>query len=334
MRLPLRVRLAGRAQRALGLSISQMGPRRLAHAQTARVPHGRLTDALFGRPAPGVTWADRSVPGRDGPVRVRVYRPPGARQPLPVVVNLHGGGWSQGTLDGSDWACTHVARDARAVVVSVEYRLAPGAPYPAGLRDCFDATAWCAAHAEELGADGTRLAVMGDSAGGNLAAVVCHMARDAGGPAIAHQALVYPATDLQLESPSLATERDAPFLSQADIDTYLRHYLGPDGDPADPYLSPLRAEDLRGLPPALVQVAEHDPIKDDGLRYALALRRAGVPVRFTEYLGQPHGYLTLPGACPAARQALWEVCQELRAHLHGEGAGSAAGAPPVAVGAA
>jgi acetyl esterase len=141
------------------------------------------------------------------------------------------------------------------------------------------------------------------------------MARDAGGPAIAHQALAYPATDLELDSPSIAALPDAPFLARADIDTYKRLYLGDHGDPSDPYVSPLRAGDLRGLPPALVQTAEHDAIKDDGRRYAEALRRAGVPVRFTEYLGQPHGYLSVPGACRAAPQALSEIAQELRAHL-------------------
>jgi acetyl esterase len=331
MRLDLRVRLLGRLQRAAGYSVSAMTPRQLERAQSAGLPHTPLTDALFGRPAPGVTWADREVPGRDGPIRVRVHRPPGARQPLPVVMHFHGGGWTIGTLDGSDWICSHVARDARAVVVSVQYRLAPGHPYPAPVHDCYDATAWVAAHADELGGRGDRLAVMGDSAGGNLAAVVCLMARDLDGPAIAHQALAYPATDLELDSPSIAEKPDEPILSRADIETFLRCYLGEHGDPADPYLSPLRADDLSGLPPALVQTAEHDPIKDDGFRYAEALRRAGVPVRYTEYLGQPHGYLTLPGACRAAPQALWEVSHELRVHLHAEARRDAGAAAPVAV---
>jgi acetyl esterase/lipase len=328
MRLDLRVRLLGRLQRATGWSVATMTPRQLRRAQTERIPHNPLANALYGRPAPGVRWTDRTVPGREAPIAVRVYRPPGAGEPLPVVMHFHGGGWTIGTLDTADWACTHVARDARAVVVSVGYRLAPQHPYPAAVHDCFDATRWVAAHAEELGGRGDRLAVMGDSAGGNLAAVTCLLARDLDGPRILHQALVYPATDLTLGSPSIAEKPREPILSRADIDAFLAHYLSGGGDPAsDPLLSPLLA-DHRGLPPALVQTAEHDPIRDDGLRYAEALRGAGVPVRYTEYLGQPHGWVSVPGACRAAPQALAEVGQELRAHLH---APASAAAPRVAV---
>jgi acetyl esterase len=331
MRLDLRVRLLGRIQRATGFSVATMSRAQLERAQTRRTPHNPLTNLLFGRPAPGVTWADRTVPGRGGAIPVRVYRPPAAREPLPVVVHYHGGGWTIGTLESADWACTHVARDARAVVVSVGYRLAPDHPYPAGVRDAYDALTWIAAHAAGLGGASGRLAVMGDSAGGNLAAVVCLMARDLDGPAIAFQGLVYPATDLTLGSPSIAEKPDEPILSKADIHTFLGHYLCAGGDPArDPYLSPLFA-DHHGLPPALVQTAEHDPIRDDGVRYAEALRRAGVRVRYTDYLGQPHGYISVPGACRAAPQAIAELSQELRAHLHAPREAEEGAAPPVVV---
>jgi acetyl esterase len=202
-----------------------------------------------------------------------------------------------------------------AAVVSVAYRLAPANRFPAAVEDAYASAAWFAGHGDELGADGRRLAVMGDSAGGNLAAVVCLAARDRGGPAIRHQTLVYPCTDLTLASPSMASNAHAPLLTADEVRVYVDHYLGPGADRSHPYASPLLAADHSGLPPALVQVAEHDPIRDDGRRYAEALRDAGVPVRLTEYVGMPHGYITLPGLCRSAGQALAEICQELSGHL-------------------
>jgi acetyl esterase/lipase len=152
---------------------------------------------------------------------------------------------------------------------------------------------------------------MGDSAGGNLAAVTCLLARERSGPQISHQTLIYPATDLTLSSPSIAANASKPVVSGADVLAYRGHYLGDNLDSArDPHASPLLAGDHRGLPPALIQVAEHDPIRDDGIRYAGALRAAGAPVRLTEYVGMPHGYLSFPRACRSAPQALAEICAE------------------------
>jgi acetyl esterase len=156
---------------------------------------------------------------------------------------------------------------------------------------------------------------MGDSAGGNLSAVVSLLARDRSGPSIRHQTLVYPATDLTLTSPSLAANALKPILTRTDVDAYVGLYLGGADAARDVRASPLLAEDLSGLPPALIQVAEHDPIRDDGVRYAEALRAAGVPVRLTEYVGMPHGFLSLPRICRAAPQALWEICAEQRLAL-------------------
>ena len=173
------------------------------------------------------------------------------------------------------------------------------------------------ARAAEFGADPDRVAVMGDSAGGNLSAVVTLMARDRDGPRIAFQGLVYPATDLTLSSPSIDENADAPVLTKADCVAFRDLYLGGQ-DPRDPYVSPLFAADHTGLPPALVQVAELDPIRDDGLRYAAALRAAGVPVRTTTYVGMPHGYLSFPGFCRSAPQAMAELCAELAVHLRAE----------------
>ena len=205
-------------------------------------------------------------------------------------MDFHGGGWTLGTLEQS-----HVSAATGAVVVSVDYRLAPLNPFPAAVEDVYAALLWAA---DEFGADGRRIGVMGDSAGGNLAAVVALLARDRSGPVISHQALIYPATDQTLSGSSMRTNANKPFLG--DPPTAVR----------DPYASPLLAEDHSGLPPALIQVAEHDPIRDDGTRYAEALRAAGVPVRLTEYVGVPHGFMSFPGVSRSAHQALAEICAE------------------------
>jgi acetyl esterase len=193
-------------------------------------------------------------------------------------------------------------------VVSVDYRLAPLNPFPAAVEDAYAALLWAA---EEFGVDGRRIGVMGDSAGGNLAAVVALLTRDRGGPPISHQALIYPATDQTLSGASMRSNANKPFLLAADVVAYRGYYLGdPPNAVRDPYASPLLAEDHSGLPPALIQVAEHDPILDDGTRYAEALRVAGVPVRLTEYVGVPHGFISFPGVCRSAHQALAEICAE------------------------
>ncbi|MBB3082890.1 alpha/beta hydrolase [Geodermatophilus sabuli] len=310
--MDLRVRLVGRALRAA--SIARMDDARIARAQQSRIGHNPVTDLLFGGVAPGVSLRDGTVAGATEPIPVRVYRPEDVTGSLPLVVNIHGGGWVLGSLDQSDWLCSNVAATVGAVVVSLEYRLAPAHPWPAAPEDCYAALVDIAARAAEFGGDPQRLAVMGDSAGGNLTAVVTLMARDRAGPAITHQALLYPATDLTFASPSVAENAEAPVLTRRDMDAFRAHYLGGQ-DPTDPYVSPLLAADHSGLPPALVQVAEHDPIRDDGLRYAAALRAAGVPVRTTTYVGMPHGYLAFPKLCRSAPQALGELCTELRSAL-------------------
>ena len=312
--LDLRVRLLGRALRRV--SVARMDDARIARMQQRPQPgHNAVLDAVFGGLATGVQVTGGTAAGATGPVRTRVYAPAhGAQGELPLVVNLHGGGWVLGSYEGSDWLCSSVAAAVGAVVVSVDYRLAPTHRWPAAADDCYAALADLVARAPELGADPRRVAVMGDSAGGNLAAVVSLMARDRSGPAIAFQALLYPATDLTLSSPSIDEHAHAPLLSRADCVAFRDHYLGGQ-DPRQPYASPLHAADLSGLPPALVQVAEHDPIRDDGLRYAAALQAAGVPVRTTTYVGMPHGYLTFPRLCRSAPQALAELCDELTGAL-------------------
>jgi len=311
-RMDLRVRLFGRL--AGLMSVARMDDARLAKVQQQRIGHNVVTDLLFGAVATGVEHTDGTAKGEVGPLPVRVYRPRGAVGALPLVVNFHGGGWTIGSLDSADWLCSHVALGTHAVVVSVDYRLAPGHRWPAAAEDCYGALVDLVGRAAELGADPERVAVMGDSAGGNLAAVVSLMARDRNGPRIAHQGLIYPATDLTLGSPSIQENAHAPVLSHADVRAFRDHYLGSQ-DPRQPYASPLFAPDHTGLPPALVQVAEHDPIRDDGLRYAAVLQKAGVPVRVTQYVGMPHGYVSFPRICRAAPQALAELCEEQRAAL-------------------
>jgi len=242
-------------------------------------------------------------------IAIRVYRPRDAiDRTLPVVVNFHGGGFVSGDPRQSEWWCSHIAHEAGAVVVSVDYRLAPEDPFPAAPEDCYAATVWALEHAGNVGGDGSRLAVMGDSAGGNLAAVVALMARDRGGPAIGFQVLIYPVVELIDSFPSEDENEFAPMLGKADL--RVNHLYCTD-DGANAYASPLRAKH-ENLPPALIQTAQHDPLRDQGAAYAAALRTAGVPVRLTNYVDGVHGYVSIPGVVPCARQALTEAATALR----------------------
>ena len=296
------------------LDLPQIQARR-GHAYPGRPPFSWVTGAVDR--SVGITYG--TAPARDGyEVPLRIYRPPAVRDTdtdVPVVLYFHGGGWVQGNVVMYDPLCTHLAREVRAVVVSVDYRLAPEFKAPTAAYDCIDATHWVAGHGDVLRADTSRLAVVGDSAGGNLAAVVALAARDAGGPHLRHQALIYPALDHTLSSPSVEENADAPVLTRANLLAFQRHYLPDGADPRDPMLSPLFAE-LRGLPPALVQTADLDPLRDDGLRYAAALRAAGVDARATNYVRVPHGFASFPGAVPMGAQHRAELVQELRSHLY------------------
>jgi acetyl esterase len=289
-------------------SVATMSDDKVIARQSRSIPSNALVNRIFGGVVPGTGLRDLTVPGPAGAIAVRVYQPAdGAAEDRPLILNFHGGGFVWGDLRLSDWMCSSVAVAVGAVVVSVDYRLAPLHPFPAAVDDCYAALEWAADNAAQLGAASPpRIGVMGESAGGNLSAVMCLLARDRGGPRIAHQALLYPATDLTHVAQSPARTL---IISGPEMHSFRRMYLG-DADPADPRISPLRAADLAGLPPALIQVAEHDPLHEDGVAYAAALRSAGVPVRFTEYVGMPHGYLNFPGVCRAAPQALAEICAE------------------------
>ena len=312
-KLDLRVRIAGRVLERF--SVARRSEKQILADQRRTIGHNPVVDWVLGGLAPGVQVTNETAAGAAGRIPLRIYRPQDAAGTLPLVILVHGGGWTFGTLDVYDWLGSTISRDARAVVVSLDYRLAPTHPWPAAAEDCYAALLDVTARAGEWDADAGRLAVAGDSAGGNLAAVMTLMSRDRSGPPITFQGLIYPATDLTMASPSIDENADAPILTKQDMLRYRSLYVPREADRLDPYASPLLAADHAGLPPALIQVAEHDPLRDDGLRYADALRSAGVPVRMTTYVGMPHGFLAFPRLCRSAPQALAELCDELRRQL-------------------
>ena len=274
----------------------------------------RAMDALASLrvdPAPVRSAVDRRVPGPAGEVPVRIYTP-NAPAPLPLLVYFHGGGWVLGGLDTHDGTCRELANGTGCVVVSVDYRLAPEHKFPAAAEDCYAVTQWAAAHAAELGADAKRLAVGGDSAGGNLAAVVAQIARDRGGPPIVFQLLIYPVIAAAFDTPSYRDNAEGYLLTAGDMRWFWNHYLASSADAANPYAAPLSARTLAGLPPALVITAEFDPLRDEGELYAHRLEEAGVPARLTRYDGMIHGFFGMGHMMDKAKAAVQESCANLR----------------------
>jgi len=252
----------------------------------------------------------------NGPLPMRIYREEGVDTiSAPALVFYHGGGWVFGDLDTHDVVCRTIARAARIVVMSIDYRLAPEHAYPAAVEDAYASFQWIVTHARDLGIDLSRLAVGGDSAGGNLAAVVSLMARDAD-VTLAGQMLIYPVTDLSREHPSYSEVANVPLTGNT-MRWFKRHYLG-DTDAHDWRISPLLADSLEGLPPAFVMTAGHDPLRDEGDAYALRLQEAGVPVRHVRYSGQIHGFITMGRLIPEAGQLLEDASQWLEQTLSQE----------------
>jgi acetyl esterase len=281
----------------------------------ARAFHVQDAPALNGPAGPVASVQDRMVPGPAGELPVRIYAPEG-EPPFPIVVWFHGGGWVVGTLDSYDPLCRALAAAVPAVVVSVDYRLAPEHRWPAAVEDAYAATMWASRHAAELGGAQHRLAVAGDSAGGNLAAVVALGARDRGGPAIAFQLLVCPALDVAGDTGSWREFAEGLDLTAAGMRWYWDHYLG-ETDGAAPDASPARAAFLGGLPPALVIVASHDILRDEGEAYAARLADAGVAAAATRIPGVVHGFFRWRAVTPAADQALQQAAGALRTALAG-----------------
>ena len=303
----------------LGPPVEELDFDGIQRARAATLPRNRVTDLVTGGVdrAVGITYG--TAPARDEhEIPLRIYRPRAlrdSRTDVPVVMWFHGGGWVLGNVVGYDPVCTFIAAEVGCVVVSVDYRMAPEHRAPVAVEDCVDATTWVGVNGDVLRADTSRMAVAGDSAGGNLAAVVAQVLRDHGDTRLRHQALIYPATDLTMASPSIREHANAPVLTKRSMDAFRDHYVPAGHDLHDPLLSPLFGR-LDGLPPALVQTADLDPIRDDGIRYAAALRDAGVPTRLTNYLKMPHGFAFMPGAAPAVgRQQRWELASELTAAL-------------------
>ena len=260
---------------------------------------------------------DITIPGADHILSARVYRPH-QEQPdavVPTIAFFHGGGFVIGDLDTHDNQCRWVCREVGAVVVSVDYRLAPEAPFPSAVLDCLAATRWVAENVDDLGGDPHGLVVAGDSAGGNLAAVVAQACRDEGGPALAAQLLIYPAVDFTLDEggayPSRVENAEGYFLTAEDMLWFQANYVPGDQDPEHPHLSPIH-HDLAGLPPAVVVTAEYDPLRDEGDAYAAALREAGVDVWHRRFDGMIHGFFDLPALSAAAEAAVRESCSALR----------------------
>src|SRR6476660_4869607 len=279
--------------------------------EEARAEDLASTRAGGGDPQPVHEVTDRTIPGPGGDLPVRVDRP-ASDTPLPVLVYLFGGGWTLGSVDTSDEVCRQLANTTPCAVVTVGYRLAPEHRFPAAVEDAYAGLAWVAGHADELGVDPYRIAVAGDSAGGNLSAALTLLARDRGGPALVGQALVYPNTEYRSQTASIRENTDPWLFNATSVDWYWGHYLAEEKDGYHPLASPLLADDHTGLPPALVVTAEYDPLRDQGEQYAKALETAGVPVTLRRYDGMAHGFFTMSGTVDAARRAQEDVAAHLR----------------------
>lgn len=248
--------------------------------------------------------------------RIRIYRPD-ATSEVGAVVYFFGGGWTLGSIETADGVARSLAKRAGCAVIVPEYRLAPEHPFPAAVHDAYAATLWAQDNSADLGLTPDRIAVAGDSAGGNLAAAVTLMARDAGGPALRAAALIYPNTDHQSDTLS-AREYEEPWMfNRHSVAWYWSHYLADPADGANPLASPLRAPDLSGLPPTLVITAEHDPLRDQAEAYGRRLAESGVDTTISRYNGMIHGFFCMPGEFDAGRLAQQEVADFLRRRLCG-----------------
>ena len=264
----------------------------------------------------GMKVEDRAIPRAGGSVPVRVYWPAGAEEPSPCVIYIHGGGFMKGDLESSDTVAWGLADQTGAVVVSVDYRLAPENPYPAAFDDCYAVLTEIAANGGAYRVDPGRVAVCGDSAGGNLSAAVSLAARDRGGPRIAAQALIYPCLTDERESPSYRSHADTPGLTSDAMGDYWEWYLAGSERPCqDPYAVPLKASDLANLPPAYIHIAEVDPLADDGRSYADRLGEAGVPAEFHCAEAMIHGFLRARFAGPDCAAIFGRLCAYLKRQL-------------------
>ncbi len=257
---------------------------------------------------------DLSCPGPAGPIPLRLYRGAGAPQGRlqPCLVYYHGGGWVIGNIDSHEWVCRGLANRAQCAVISVDYRLAPEHKFPAAVDDCVAATSWIAENAASLGLDSSRIGVGGDSAGGNLAAVVALEARDRGAPKLCHQLLIYPATDMNATHASHKTHAEQLPLTRPTMLWFVEHYMRRPADKNDWRASPLKAPSFKGLPPAYVLTAGYDPLSDEGEEYAAKIKAAGVPTTVRRFDGQIHGFLNMGKIIAETHTAIDELGDALR----------------------
>ena len=270
-----------------------------------------------GPHAPVANVADRTIAGLESDIPVRIYTPREVdrsrpQDDCPALVYFHGGGWVIGTLDAYDGLCRALAQASGCVVVSVDYRLAPEHKYPAAVDDAYAVTKWVAENAQKLAVEPSRIAVGGDSAGGNLAAAVCLMAKDRGGPRVAYQVLIYPITDCSFDTPSYRQNGDGYFLTKPTMEWFWQQYLSDESDGRQPYASPLQAPDLSGMPPAFVLTAEYDPLHDEGEAYARRLQEADVPVTLSRCEGMIHGFVRRTDVFDRAKASVEEIGRALR----------------------
>ena len=296
------------------LTASDFGPVHELTPLEARAQYDRMIEARGITPAPVWAVEDRVLSGPGGDLPARVYRPDIGGDVLPAFVYFHGGGHVIGSLDTHDATARNLCNGAGCVVVSVDYRLAPEHKFPAAAEDAFTAVRWCAAHGAEIGVDPRRIAVGGDSAGGNLAAVAALMARDAGGPAIRLQILIYPVTDYACDTASYRTYATGYGMLEARSMRWFRdHYLRGEADRLDWQAAPLHAGDLSDVAPALVLTAQCDVLHDEGVAYAQRLREAGVEVEYQDCEGMIHGFFTMAPAIDGAVRAQALVCEAMQA---------------------
>jgi len=299
--------------------LDQMAAAKVPAFHTLTPEQARLgRRASQGEPEPVAHVEDRTIPGPGGEIPVRIYVPQG-NGPFGVLVYFHGGGWVVGNIEMTDQPCRMLTNAGRCVTISVDYRLAPEHKFPAGPEDCYAATKWAADNAAALNCDPARIAVGGTSAGATLAAAVALMARDRGGPRVAYQLLVYPATTSVLETASHRqfAKDNYYILSRADMEWFWGHYLGSEADRTNPYACPAYATTLRGVAPAFVITAEFDPLRDEGEAYAARLREEGVQVVLRRYDGVTHGFFGMPAQLDKAKAAIAEAGSALRVTVGG-----------------
>jgi acetyl esterase len=299
--------------------LARMAAAELPPMHTLTVAEARegmiLASAMREKPEKLMQTKDREIPGPQGTIPIRIYTPEGPG-PFPLLVYFHGGGWVIGNLDTHDNICHSLSGIAECVTVAVDYRLAPEHKYPAAPEDCYAATKWAVEHADELHTRPELLAVGGDSAGGNLATVVTMLARERGGPKILYQLLLYPVTDYNFDTPSYLENAEGLYLTRDSMIWFWNQYVSSEEEGRQLYASPIQAEDLHNLPPAMIITAEYDPLRDEGEAYAQRLKAADVSVEAIRYPGVIHGFMSMADLIDQGKHALTTAGTALRTAFH------------------